>query len=213
MFSAAAEGALARQTNLPGPSCTAKWTAWPASSLSHHGRACCDIARQWVLGMDLAQLGGAPPVTGPRWLRHRYPWGPSPWPLHWCEAVARKRLDCGAHAAIAHELFKARGIESWPAQFVQQFSGDATRHWSDKWAEEQIAAAWVDGDLIYHEGCALAGEEGAARLWDASAGWWIDPGQRGGYGALMAVRVLAPGQDAPLQWGGHNLRLNEWTVL
>ncbi|MDP8916647.1 MAG: hypothetical protein M3M95_05515, partial [Pseudomonadota bacterium] len=66
-------------------SCTARWDQWPASALSHHGGACCDIAREWVLATDFSQLGDAAALTGPRWLRQKYPWGPSPWPMHWCE--------------------------------------------------------------------------------------------------------------------------------
>lgn len=211
MYSAGVEAAAAREAEVQEHSCTAKWTDWPTSSLSHHGRACCDVAREWVLGMDLSQLGQAPPISGPRWLRQRYPWGPSPWPMHWCEAVARKRLDCGAHAAISHEIFKSRGVTSFPAQFVQQFSSDATRHWAHKWAEEAISPEWLDDNLIYHEGCAVLDDKGEARLWDASAGWWIDPRSTGGYGSLLAVRIFDPsGTYAELDWGGRRLPVNQW---
>jgi hypothetical protein len=190
--------------------CSAAWRDWPVSTISHHGRACCDIAREWILATDCSQLGDAATLTGPRWLRQRYPWGPSPWPLHWCEAAERKRLDCGAHAAIAHELFSARGVKSRPAQFVQQFSEDATRHWADKWREEEIAAAWIDRDLIYHEGCAVALGGDEIKLWDASAGWWIDnPRQSGGYGSLLSVRVLAR-EGESFRWEGRCIVANTW---
>ncbi len=193
--------------------CSAAWRDWPASTISHHGRACCDVAREWMLATDFSQLGEAGALTGPRWVRQRYPWGPSPWPLHWCEAVERERFDCGAHAAVAHELFAARGVESFPAQFVQQYSEDATRHWGHKWGEEEITAAWIDGDVIYHEGCAVVTGGDEVKLWDASAGWWIDLNQRGGYGALLAVRVCrgAEGRARPLAWGRRRLTFGEWT--
>jgi hypothetical protein len=178
----------------------------------HHGQTCCDIAREWVLANDYSQLGDAPLLTGPRWLRQKYPWGPSPWPLHWCEAVEREKLDCGAHAAISNELFAARGVRSWPAQFVQQFTEDATRHWDHKWSEDGISAGWIDGDVIYHEGCAVAVEGEEIKLWDASAGWWIDPRQAGGYGALLAVRVFAP-EGGRFRWGEREIAANTWARI
>ena len=194
--------------------CSARWERWPASTLSHHGRACCEIAREWMLATDVSQLGDAAALTGPRWVRQQYPWGPSPWPLHWCEAVERERLDCGAHAAIAHELFTVRGVKSLPAQFVQQYTEEDTRHWGRTWSEEQIAAGWIDGDLIYHEGCAVAAGGDEIKLWDASAGWWLDPRQTSGYGALVGVRIFDAGVGPrTLKWGAHRLPVNVWTDL
>jgi hypothetical protein len=135
--------------------------------------------------------------------------------MHWCEAVEREQLDCGAHGAIAHELFTARGVTSFPAQFVQQYSEDATRHWGCKWGEEDVPSAWIDGDLIYHEGCAVLVGDGEIKLWDASAGWWINPTQNGGYGSLMAVRVFDPSatNDREFRWGARRLSANAWTEL
>jgi hypothetical protein len=132
-----------------------RWQPSPASSLSDHGGRCCRLAREWVVAYDFSQLGGAPSLTGPRWIRHRYAWGPSRWPLHWCEAVREKTLDCGALAALAREVFAARGVESFPAQFIQQFSAEAARHWQKKWEGAGCAVRWIDDELIYHEGCAV----------------------------------------------------------
>ena len=30
---------------------------------------------------------GGDKLTGPRWMREHSKWGPSAWPIHWCEAV------------------------------------------------------------------------------------------------------------------------------
>ena len=210
MYLAAVDTASGEATEVSeAASCKLKWLDWPASAISHHGRTCCDIAREWVLATDFSQLGDDAALTGPRWLRQRYPWGPSPWPLHWCEAVERDRLDCGAHAAISHELFTARGVTSFPAQLIQQFGADATRHWADRWGEEEVASAWIDGDLIYHEGCAVLVGGGEIRLWDASAGWWVNPRQFNGYAALVSMRVLAPG-TAGFRWGDREVAANLW---
>lgn len=191
------------------------WQDWPASALSHHGEACCRVAREWVVATDYAQLGGESPLAGPRWIRQRYPWGPSRWPLNWCEAVRRKSLDCGALAALSHEVFLARGVRSFPAQFVQHFSEDAARDWQRRWEGEDAPSGWIREDLIYHEGCAVltAGEE--IKVWDASAGWWVNPRQPGGYGGLLAIRIfdtqVEPG--TAYRWGAHTIAPNVWQKL
>ena len=192
-----------------------KWRDFPASALSHHGRACCRVAREWVLGMDYSQLNAGNPLTGPRWLRHKYTWGPSAWPIHWCEAVRRKTLDCGALAALAHEVFSARGVRSFPAQLIQQFSEDATRQWYERWGGDRSSVHWIKEDLIYHEGCAVVVRGDEVKLWDASAGWWIDPNQAGGYGALLAVRITNAQTATPTSftWGTRRIAANTWQKI
>lgn len=189
-----------------------KWREFPYSSMAHHGERCCRIAREWVMAIDFSQLNGGSPLTGPRWLRQRYNWGPSPWPMHWCEAVERKTLDCGALASLAHEVFLARGVRSLPAQFIQRYTNDATCHWRQKWAGEGCSHHWIEDDLIYHEGCAVLTGAGEIKLWDASAGWWVNPKQFGGYGGVVALKVFAHGADAPavLRWGTHLIEPNRW---
>ena len=195
-------------------SCSAKWQHFPFSSLSHHGEACCDVAREWLLAMDFAQLNGGDLLSGPRWMRQKYKWGPTAWPIHWCDAVERDTLDCGAHAAIAHEAFRARGVTSYPAQFVQQYSPDATEQWQKKWSEDDVSCHWIDDGVIYHEGVALLTGEDEVKLWDASAGWWINPRQQPhGYGSLLAVRIHAEGQFGGgdgFRWGEHRIKPGAW---
>ena len=194
---------------LPG----ARWQHFPYSCFSHHGKACCDIAREWIVANDYAQLNGGDLSTGPRWLRQKYEWGPSAWPMHWCEIVERKVIDCGAHAALAHEAFAARGVTAFRAQFIQKYSADATAQWRRKWGDEQVSDHWLTDDAIYHEGNALLVGEDEVKLWDASAGWWINPRQAGGYGSLIAVRVFADGQwggGDGFRWGEHRITPNEW---
>jgi hypothetical protein len=204
------------ETNPAGVACVAasfeKWREFPYSAISHHGGRCCDIAREWVLSIDFSQLNGGSPLTGPRWLRQKYAWGPSPWPMHWCEAVERETLDCGALASLSHEVFTARGVRSHPAQFIQQYTGEATCHWRHKWAGEECSPHWLENDLIYHEGCAVVTRGDEIRLWDASAGWWVNPKQFGGYGGVLALKVFAQPAGAPaaFKWGTHLIEPNCW---
>ena len=190
----------------------AKWRNWPPSTISHHGQACCDIAREWILATDYSQLSAEGRLTGPRWLREKYTWGPSAWPIHWCEAVKRKTLDCGALAALSHEVFTARGVRSFPAQLIQQFSEEATHHWRETWVDESLTAHWIEESLVYHEGCAVLVQDNEIKLWDASTGWWIHPNQFGGYGALLGVRIFDAQADrlTSLTWGTQRIVPNEW---
>lgn len=207
-----AEARVDPDTQAP-PLAHARWEDFPFSCVSHHGAACCEVAREWLLAMDFAQLNGGDLTTGPRWIRQKYEWGPSAWPIHWCEVVARKVIDCGAHAALAHEAFTARGLTAFRAQFVQRYSADATDQWRGRWDEESVSDHWIDGEHIYHEGNALLVAEDEVKLWDGSAGWWIGPRQTGGYGGLVAVRIFAEGQwggGDGLRWGEYRLKPNRW---
>ena len=193
---------------------SARWENFPFSSLWHHGQACCDIAREWVIANDFAQLNGGDLLSGPRWLREKYQWGPSAWPLHWCDAVSRKSIDCGAHAALAHEAFSARGVTAYRAQFVQRYSAEATSEWRRKWGDDQVSDHWITENFIYHEGNALLIGDDEVKLWDGSAGWWLNPRQVGGYGSVAAVRIFADARDgATLRWGGHSIAPNVWHQL
>lgn len=188
------------------------WKHFPHSYISHHGAACCETAREWFLAMDYATLGGESTLTGPRWIRARYNWGPSAHPIHWCEAVKRKTLDCGALAALAHECFLERGLRSFPVQLVQRYSTDAAAHWESRWAGDEVSTHWINDDVIYHEGCAVLLPGGDLQIWDASAAWWINPLQTTGYGSLAALRIWT-GDAASLRWGKHRIPTDKWTVL
>lgn len=199
---------LAARAALPG----GKWQHFPNSHISHHGSACCDIAREWLVAFDFAQLNGGDMLSGPRWIREHSTWGPSAWPIHWCEAVDAKVVDCGVHAALAHEVFLARGVPAFRAQFVQRYSADAAASWRKNWGNSGVSDHWIDGEAIYHEGNAVVVGDDAVKLWDGSAGWWINPRGAGGYGSLAAVRIEADGSAFPdgLRWGERCIVLNEW---
>lgn len=193
----------------------APWQDWVPSQISHHGKMCCEIAREWVTATDFSSLNGECIYTGPRWLRQIFNWGASSFPIYWCEAVRKKTLDCGALAALAQEVFIARGIKNYRIQVVQKFSENAIRQWSESWNNGQETLKWVDRDLIYHEGCAIDLGDHKIKVWDASAGWWIDPNPADGYGSLLAIRVsgynLPP--EATLKWGEYSIKPAQWVTI
>jgi hypothetical protein len=199
---------------MPARSCGVfdQWVEWPISELSHHAKRCCEVAREWLGAMDMSLLAGGKLTTGPRWLRSRFDWGPTRYPIHWCEALERKSLDCGVHAALAYEVFSQRGVRAYRAQIVQEFLPQAAQHWSLGWQKQDTSTGWLNGRNIYHEATAIQTSESNIKLWDPSAGWWVEPRTNSGYGAVRAIRVVSPA-DAELQWGGHTFTTNQWEEL
>lgn len=192
-----------------------RWAHFPHSEIGHHGTACCELAREWVGAMDASQSNGGSVASGPRWLRERYDWGPSAWPIHWCEVVSRKTIDCGAHSALAHEAFTARGLTAYRAQFVQRYSPEAVEQWRRKWTDEDVSDHWLGETGIYHEGNALLVKDDEVKLWDGSAGCWINPYQGSGYGSLLSVRIFANDRSCAeaFSWGEYRIVPNLWFTL
>jgi hypothetical protein len=188
------------------------WRDFPPTNVSHHGSACCEMAREWLYAMDYTQLNGGSPFTGPRWLRQRYNWGPTVYPIYWCEAVEEKTLDCGALASLSREVFRSRNVRAYPAQLVQQFSTHATAQWQKKWSEKEASTHWINDDVIYHEGCAILTEGNEIKVWDSSAGWWVRPIPQNGYGSLLALRICADERNniSVFQWGDYKIAPNRW---
>jgi hypothetical protein len=190
-----------------------KWKHWEPSQISHHGTICCEIAREWITATDFSELSGGCFFTGPRWLREKFNWGASSFPIYWCEAVRKKTLDCGALAALAHEVFTVRGVETLRAQLVQRFSMVATDQWSCSWSENgDTELRWIDHDLIYHEGCAIVTGDKEIKVWDASAGWWVDPKAGNGYGSLLAIRI-SDVTKSNFKWGSKSIPVNRWVKI
>ena len=190
------------------------WKDWHPSQISHHGKLCCEIAREWITATDFSELNGDCIFTGPRWLRQKFNWGASTFPIYWCETVRRKTLDCGALAALAHEIFRVRGVRSYRVQLIQKFSSVATSQWMNSWGNCR-PLAWTKDDLIYHEGDAIDTGARKIKVWDASAGWWVDSKPANGYGAVLAIRLsgfnLTAGES--FAWGEHTLKAGEWKAI
>lgn len=187
------------------------WEHWQPASVSHHGQVCCEIVKEWIIATDASLMSDGNKFAGPRWVRSRWEWGPTRYPIHWCDIGRAKVIDCGVHAAIAQEIFLARGVRAFRAQMVQEYSEHAAAQWQLQWEDRDAITTWIDNDMIYHESCAVE-TGGGIKLWDPSAGWWIDPKSATGYGALRALRIFVSTNE-PLDWGGRALAANEWNVI
>jgi hypothetical protein len=188
------------------------WAQASSSALMHHG-ACCDRARAWLLGMgrslDYAASDGLA-YAGPRWLARRWAWGPTRWPIAWCDAVRAEAVDCGVFAVFAREIFLAKGIEVYPAQVLRRYAEGSTSHWRRKWAAMPDAFNWIDTAMVFHEVCVVRGSAQEARVYDPTEGFWLEPGIHSGHGAHCAIRAELP---EALSWGPYLLVNGQWTEL
>jgi len=133
-----------------------------SSFLASHAGTCCIVARRWFDA--LASAAGHQFPGPPTWIRERWSWGPTNWPLYWCEAVTAKALDCGALAALSRHAFEACGVRAYSVQLIERFDDRTVAHWKETWRGVRVLPWWW-GDLVYHEAVvAFAG--GSPFLWD-----------------------------------------------
>jgi hypothetical protein len=198
-----------------------RWIEHPASAIVHHDSACCEEARLWFLAyarsMEIGRLSDVN-IKAPVWLSDLFKWGPSEWPIAWCELVKEKVLDCGVFAALAREVFKAQGHEVHPAQALLSYNETCTGHWKELWSmKEELEKKragdvfpWIGDNLVYHELCVLEQADGQAKFYDSTWGTWLAPQSRAGFGALLALRTECP---RLLQWGGRSFSCGEWVNI
>ena len=98
-------------------------------------------------------------------------------------------------------------------QLVQEFSSDAATQWHSAWNSDAAVTDWIRGEFIYHEGCAVVVGDKSLKLWDSSAGCWIDPKNTSGYGSVRAVRIASKVTSNGLAWGAHSITTNTWIEL
>lgn len=184
----------------------------PPSSLFAHAGSCCEVARAWFASMALSMQaqGKGPPL----WISDRWKWGPVEWPLHWCEAMAAERLDCGALAALGRTAVEVSGAAVLPVQLVKQFDPSAIESWRESWRNANVAP-WTWVDYVYHEAIALL-DGTSVSLWDTTSACWVDAKAIEGYASLAAVRLCpAPSRDgaatpAAVQWRERWLAVGIW---
>ena len=140
----------------------------PVSELAHHGE-CCARARAWLLARSRTadftvtdRVGGA----GPRWLSDMYEWGPTRWPVAWCEVVHAKTIV--PHAAfwrVCPRDFRHKGVKAYGGQVVRNYDRASLAHYRNMWARLPGAFDWIGEEHVYHEVCILhVGEDWGPRV-------------------------------------------------
>ena len=191
-----------------------QWLLRRPSTLSHHGAACCSMARSWLLALDRSMR--LPDDCLPSWISDFYEWGPSRWPLHWCEAAHAEKLDCGGLSALARHLLHAREAAILSCQLIRQFDDATVAHWIETWKQAGLVPDWIHAELIYHETCAIL-REGRVELWDPSSNTLLEPITLPHYGRIVAIRLEAYGDSTVgminVDYGKLRIRLGSWNSL
>lgn len=181
--------------------------------MTHEHGDCCQRARNWLVGMARSfdfSVTDRMNASGPGWLKEHYNWGPSVWPIHWCEAVNLETIDCGLFRVFANEIFAAKGITSFSAQVLRFQQPATTGHWRQKWAGLEDALPWAGQHFVYHEICAVALADDQCGLYDPTDGVWLDPDLTVGHGSHFGVRVESAEM---LNWNQVTLGGNQWVSL
>jgi hypothetical protein len=178
----------------------------PPPGIGHHGAPCCVQAQAWFLAMDGARCVQNPAL--PTWIRQNREWGPSPSPLHWCEAAQAKRLDGGALAALALAAFAARGRTAFPCQLIRRFDPGTVAQWRRIWQQAGHPCAWAAGEYACQDACAiLSGPE--VDIWDPAANLMVRPDGPAGHGSPLALRLRGEFASGVF-WGDLHLPMNRW---
>lgn len=110
----------------------------------------CDVAaRAYILSLDVFLRRRS--VDPPTWLRKMFEWGPVKRPVSWCDVPKARKADCGLLAALAREVYKARGVEAFQAQLIVKYPEHAVEHWVKIWRNKGAEPDWIWGNFVYHE--------------------------------------------------------------
>lgn len=158
-------------------------------------------------------------LKAPTWLSQKYEWGPSLWPMSWCELMKEETIDCGVFAVLAREIYRAQGHSAHAAQCLLNYNQVCTGHWKDLWKDrmptldgkrEFKGFNWIGHTVVYHEVCLLEMPDQTAKVYDATFNQWYEPEGRLGFAGLLAVRSECP---RLLRWGNKTLSCGEWVEL
>ena len=141
----------------------------PVSRLTRHTAACCEAAESWF--RSTARAAARRFDEEPRWISERWRWGPTTWPIAWCEAIRARALDCGALADFAEAAFEEAGREVMRVQLIEQASREECEQWAARWAAVPSTPRWIWGRLVYHEVVGVLNGENV-RVWNPTDGVW-----------------------------------------
>jgi hypothetical protein len=188
------------------------WAQASVSTLVDHG-PCCAAARGWIVAtsrsLDFAATDGLT-FAAPRWLTRRWKWGPTCWPIAWCEAVRAEAIDCGVFGAFAREIFRAKGVQAYGGQVLRECAKATTAHWRARWAAVPGAFDWIGENTVYHEVCIIQVGPAEARVYDPTDATWLECAIDRGHGGHLAIRAEVP---IALSWGPHMLVNGQWTEV
>lgn len=148
----------------------------------------------------------------PAWLYEKFDWGPSTWPVYWCEAAEAESIDCGVFAAIARALLLARDVPAAAVQLVEKFNEKNVENWRARWTSDAAEVGWLSSPFCYHEAVGLI-DCNDLLIWDPLDQKRVTPLSTGKYGKVVFFRILEPRREksiGAIQWGNTEVDVGEW---
>ncbi len=155
----------------------------PTSRIGDHGRSCCLDARCTLLARlrhqpDIgSRLAAVPSLIA---------WGPTRWPLVWCELVRDDELvgDCGVHADVASILLHDAGVAHARGRAAIRPEATFAEHWRAAWRAAGASEEWIRTVVSHHEILRIG-----TQWWDPTEARWLPgAGARLAAGWVVAVR-------------------------
>ena len=184
------------------------------SRLARHPSSCCSRARSWFSAMthSHALLN---PGSLPIWLHDQWEWGPSKWPMYWCEILENEKLDCGVLAELAEVALRETRRKTVRMQLIEEHDWDASRNWQQLWEDAGCYGDWVVGRFAYHEAVGIL-SDGSLEAWDPTDNCFSVPSPDRRPGRVAAVRLLPASVAVPAEgvnWHGLWLGPNGWQII
>ncbi len=181
--------------------------------LSMHSSSCCTRARSWFITMACC-TGAQDDYSSLSWIHSQWEWGPSKWPMYWCEILEREKLDCGVLADLADLALQEKGKKTIRIQLIEEYDIYVCQNWRQVFSGAGCCVDWIHGCMVYHEVTGyIVGED--LKIWDPSDNNLVifqnnAPKQ---HGRVVAIR-LAPSELVPSEsiilWCGLQLSVGSW---
>ncbi len=179
----------------------------PSHLLTHPSGRCCSRVHSWFKAM--AYSYGIMNLGLPYWLHDQWEWGPSKWPMYWCEILKNKTIDCGVFAELAEVALKETGQKTMRVQSIEEYSSDVCQNWEHLWSSADCCGDWINGIFVYHEMVGLVHED--LKIWDPVDNHFITFSKRANkqQGRMVAIRLIPSDTFPPEKVGLWGLQLKE----
>jgi hypothetical protein len=183
-----------------------------SSQLVEHGK-CCRLAKKWLLNTHRSlsfNRTQTSEIIAPTWLPNHFKWGPTQWPLGWCEAIQRREIDCGVFAAFAELIFQDVNLEVYRGQILLDQPRTMTEQWSANWSHIPMSFPWFGACEVYHEVVAVTTNGHDIRVYDPTEAVWVGPRLGFGFNKTIGISIDSP---QVFDWGAYEVGLGKWLRL
>jgi hypothetical protein len=185
----------------------------PPTQILSHGDEMCEVARKYLIGLDSLLAIGNNPIEPPVWITIKYKWGPTRYPVYWCQIVKAEELDCGSLSAVIREIYRSRGVHTLPVQLILKYPVHIIEHYIAMWRRKGLPVNWIWGNYVYHEVVGVILDECEMKIYDPVENSWIKSSGHVERGRVAAIRISGEETCSYLHWENKYIELNKWHIL